>query len=86
MQTHGWQKEGDEVVARAAAGQLVQFAMHVTATGWRITVDGVERARGACTSEFSGKRLALAELDLRLREAGAKVERWLLDDGWRDPR
>lgn len=83
MQTHGWQKEGDAQVARVAAGELVQLELRVTATAWSILVDGQERAHG---TEFTGKRMALEELDLQLRTALAKVERWWMDDGWRDPR
>lgn len=86
MQTHGWQKEGDASVARVAAGELVQLELRVTASAWSILVDGQERAHGTCTSEFTGKRMALEELDLRLRTALSKVERWWMDDGWREPR
>lgn len=86
MQTHGWQRESGTLVARVAVGELVQLELRVTATAWWLLVDGVERSRGVCTSEFTGRRMALEELDTQLRTALAKVERWWTDEGWRQTR
>lgn len=79
MRTHGWLKEGDAHVARVAVGDLVQFELRVTATAWALIVDGVEKRRGVSTTPHGGRREALDELDLRLREATAKTEAWLFE-------